>query len=188
MLFRSKVVKGLTEDQLTLISRYLALLAVPAKRSVASGFPKGVTPLPDLDVNPAQVATGAQVFQANRCNACHVASLKTGNTSEFAELRNQLIKPYTDLLLHDMGSDLADGFVEGRATGSMWRTPALWGIGYTERVAGTAGKVGYLHDGRARTLTESILWHGGEATASRQRFEALSKADRDALLAFLKSL
>jgi CxxC motif-containing protein (DUF1111 family) len=184
----SKVEKGLTEDQLTLISRYLALLAVPAQRSVASGFPKGVTPLPDLDVNPAQVATGAQVFQANRCNACHVASLKTGNTSEFAELRNQLIKPYTDLLLHDMGSDLADGFVEGRATGSMWRTPALWGIGYTERVAGTAGKVGYLHDGRARTLTEAILWHGGEATASRQRFEALSKADRDALLAFLKSL
>ena len=184
----SKAEKGLSEDDLTLVSRYLALLAVPAQRSVASGFPKGVTPLPDLDVNPTQVAAGALVFQANRCTACHVASMKTGNGSEFAELRNQLIKPYTDLLLHDMGSDLADGFVEGQATGSMWRTSALWGIGYTERIAGSAGKVGYLHDGRARTLTEAILWHGGEATASRQRFEALSKADREALLTFLRSL
>jgi CxxC motif-containing protein (DUF1111 family) len=184
----AKVEKGLSEDDLTLISRYLALLAVPAQRSVASGFPKGVAPLPDLDVNPTQVAAGAKVFEANRCTACHVASMKTGNGSEFAELRNQLIKPYTDLLLHDMGADLADGFVEGQASGTMWRTSALWGIGYTERVAGNAGKVGYLHDGRARTLTEAILWHGGEATTSRQRFEALSKTDREALLAFLKSL
>ncbi|MFG6413304.1 di-heme oxidoredictase family protein [Roseateles sp. DC23W] len=184
----NKVEKGLSEDDLTLVTRYLALLAVPAQRSVASGFPKGVTPLPDLDVNPTQVAAGARIFQANRCTACHVASMKTGNTSEFAELRNQTIRPYTNLLLHDMGPELADGFVEGRATGQMWRTPALWGIGYTERVAGGAGKVGYLHDGRARTLTEAILWHGGEATTSRQRFEALSKADREAMLAFLKSL
>jgi CxxC motif-containing protein (DUF1111 family) len=87
-----------------------------------------------------------------------------------------------------MGPELADNLIEGQATGSMWRTSALWGIGYTEKVAGSGIKVGYLHDGRARTLTEAILWHGGEATASRQRFEALSKADRDALLAFLGSL
>ena len=87
-----------------------------------------------------------------------------------------------------MGTDLADNFIEGQATGSMWRTSALWGIGYTERVAGAAGKVGYLHDSRARTLTEAIMWHAGEGTASRQRFAALSKADRDALLAFLGSL
>ncbi len=182
-----KVEKGLSEDELTLISRYVALLAVPAQRSVSSGFPKGVAPLPYLDVNPAQVAVGAKVFQANRCSACHTVEMKTGSGTEFAELRNQKIKPYTDLLLHDMGPDLADQFVEGQATGSMWRTSPLWGIGYTERVAGDA-KVGYLHDGRARTLTEAILWHGGEATASRKRFEALSKADRDALLAFLGSL
>jgi len=114
--------------------------------------------------------------------------MKTGNVSELAEVRNQTIKPYTDLLLHDMGADLADTLIEGQATGSMWRTSALWGIGYTERVAGTAGKVGYLHDSRARTLTEAIMWHGGEATTSRQKFEALSKTDRDALLAFLGSL
>jgi len=183
-----KVEKGLTEDELTLVTRYLGLLAVPAQRSVASGFPKGVAPLPYLDVNPTQVAAGAKVFQDNRCTACHVAQMKTGNTSEFAELRNQLIRPYTDLLLHDMGQDLADNFVEGQASGSMWRTSALWGIGYTERVAGSTGKVGYLHDSRARTLTEAIMWHGGEATVSRQRFEALSKEDREALLAFLNSL
>jgi CxxC motif-containing protein (DUF1111 family) len=114
--------------------------------------------------------------------------MKTGTNTELAEARNQTIKPYTDLLLHDMGADLADNFVEGQATGSMWRTSALWGIGYTERIASSAGKVGYLHDSRARTLTEAILWHGGEASTSRQRFQALSKTDRDALLAFLSSL
>ena len=183
-----KVEKGISEDDLTQITRYLGLLSVPAQRSMASGFPKGVAPLSYLDVNPTQVAAGAKLFQANRCTACHTAEMKTGGTSEFAELRNQLIKPYTDLLLHDMGPDLADNFVEGQASGPLWRTSALWGIGYTERVAGSAGKVGYLHDSRARNLTEAIMWHGGEATTSRQRFEALSKADREALLAFLNSL
>src|SRR4029453_478365 len=104
--------------------------------------------------------------------------------TELAKARNQTIKPYTDLLLHDMGPDLADGLTEGQATGSMWRTPALWGIGYTGTVAGSEIQVGFLHDSRARTLTEAIMWHGGEGTASRQRFEQLSKADREALLAF----
>jgi CxxC motif-containing protein (DUF1111 family) len=183
-----KTDKGLTEDELTLMTRYLRLLAVPAQRSQTSGFPKGVSPLPYLNVDPAKVAAGAQVFQAARCTACHVSDLKTGTGTEFAELRNQSIKPYTDLLLHDMGPDLADNLVEGQAPGGMWRTSALWGIGYTERVAGAAGKVGYLHDGRARSLIEAILWHGGESTTSRQRFEQLSASDRDALLAFLQSL
>lgn len=184
----AKVEAGIAEADLQLITRYLGLLGVPAQRSVASGFPKGVSPLPYLDVNATQVAAGAKVFENNRCTACHTSSMKTGSLSELAEVRNQTIKPYTDMLLHDMGPDLADNLTEGQASGSMWRTSALWGIGYTERVAGTAGKVGYLHDSRARTLIEAILWHGGEATASRQRFEALSKADRDALLAFLGSL
>jgi CxxC motif-containing protein (DUF1111 family) len=184
----NKVERGIAEDDLKLITRYLGLLSVPAQRSVASGFPKGVSPLPYLDVNPAQVALGATVFQSSKCAACHTSEMKTGLGSELAEVRNQTIKPYTDLLLHDMGPDLADNLIEGQATGSLWRTSALWGIGYTERVAGTAGKVGYLHDSRARTLTEAIMWHGGEATTSRQKFEALSKTDRDALLAFLGSL
>jgi len=184
----AKVEPGLTEDALQLITRYLGLLAVPAQRSLASGFPKGVTPLSYLDVNPTQVAAGAKVFDNMKCTSCHTSEMKTGSVSELAEARNQTIKPYTDLLLHDMGTDLADNLVEGQATGSMWRTSALWGIGYTEKVAGSTNTVGYLHDSRARTLTEAILWHGGEAAASRQRFQALSKADRDALLAFLGSL
>lgn len=183
-----RVEAGIPEDVLKLITRYLGLLGVPAQRSQASGFPKGVSPLPYLDVNPTQVANGARVFDGIRCTACHVAQMRTGSGSELSEVRNQIIRPYTDLLLHDMGADLADNFVEGQATGSMWRTSALWGIGYTARVAGKNIPVGYLHDGRARTLTEAILWHGGEGTASRSRFEGLAKADRDALLAFLNSL
>jgi CxxC motif-containing protein (DUF1111 family) len=184
----AKVEPGLSEEALQLITRYIGMLGVPAQRSMVSGFPKGVSPLSYLDVNPAQVAAGAKVFEANRCTACHTSEIKTGALAELAEARNQTIRPYTDMLLHDMGPDLADNLIEGQATGSMWRTSALWGIGYTEKVAGSNIKVGYLHDSRARTLTEAIMWHGGEATASRQRFEALSKADRDALLAFLNSL
>jgi len=183
-----RVDAGIPEDALKLVTRYLGLLGVPAQRSQASGFPRGVTPLPYLDVNPAQVANGARIFDAIRCTACHVPQMRTGSGSELSEVRNQVIRPYTDLLLHDMGPDLADGFVEGQATGSMWRTSALWGIGYTARVAGTSVPVGYLHDSRARTLTEAIMWHGGEGATSRTRFSALSRADRDALLAFLNSL
>lgn len=183
-----RVDRGLTEEALQSISHYLALLAVPAQRSVESGFPAGVAPLPHLKVNSMQVAAGAAVFAGAKCVACHTSQVRTGNGTEFAELRNQLIRPYTNLLLHDMGPDMADNLVEGQATGSMWRTPPLWGLGYTEAAAAKGGIVGYLHDGRARTLTEAILWHGGEATTSRLRFEALSTSDRQALLAFLKSL
>jgi CxxC motif-containing protein (DUF1111 family) len=184
----SKVEPGITEDTLKLLTRYVGLLGVPAQRSLVSGFPKGVAPLSYLDVNPEQVAAGATVFQTTKCNSCHVMEMTTGTGSELAETRNQTIRPYTDLLLHDMGADLADNLVEGQASGSMWRTSALWGIGYTEKVAGTGVKVGYLHDSRARTLTEAILWHGGEASTSRQLFEQLSTQDRAALLAFLNSL
>ncbi len=180
--------KGVTEAELTAISHYLALVGVPAQRSIASGFPKGVTALDEHNVNPVQVSAGASVFQGMKCQACHTVELKTGPGHLFAELRNQTIRPYTDLLLHDMGAALADNFVEGQAAGNMWRTAPLWGIGYTEKVMGKNGKVGYLHDGRARNLTEAIMWHGGEAERSRQRFENLSNAEREALMAFLKSL
>jgi CxxC motif-containing protein (DUF1111 family) len=184
----SKVEPGISNDVLQLLTRYVGLLGVPAQRSLVSGFPKGVSPLSYLDVNPAQIAAGSKVFDTLKCSSCHTREMKTGAIAELAEARNQTIRPYTDLLLHDMGSDLADGFVEGQATGSMWRTSALWGIGYTEKVAGNGIKVGYLHDSRARTLTEAILWHGGEATTSRQRFEQLSAQDRAALMSFLGSL
>ena len=113
--------------------------------------------------------------------------MKTGRHHPFAELRDQTIRPFADLLLHDMGPALADPLPEGRARGAMWRTSPLWGIGYTAQGAEST-PVGYLHDGRARTLTEAILWHGGEAEKSRQRFERLSKADREALLAWIRSL
>ncbi|MYM84307.1 c-type cytochrome [Duganella sp. FT50W] len=180
--------KGISEADLQSLSHYLALVAVPAQRSLASGFPKGVAPIDELNVDPAKVAAGAKVFQGMRCAACHTVEMKTGSGHLFAELRNQTIRPYTDLLLHDMGDGLADKFAEGQAKGNMWRTAPLWGIGYTEKVMGNSAKVGYLHDGRARSLTEAIMWHDGEATKSRQRFEALSKTDREALMAFLKSL
>jgi CxxC motif-containing protein (DUF1111 family) len=180
--------KGISEADLQTLSRYLALVAVPAQRSIASGFPKGVAPTEELNVNPAQVRAGAMLFQGMRCAACHTAEMRTGPGHLFAELRNQTIRPYSDLLLHDMGAGLADNLVEGQAKGNMWRTAPLWGLGYSEKVIGAAGTVGYLHDGRARNLTEAILWHDGEGAASRQRFEKLSKTDREALLAFLKSL
>ncbi|SHN38078.1 di-heme oxidoredictase family protein, partial [Rhizobacter sp. OV335] len=184
----NRVDTGLTEDALKLLERYVALLAVPAQRSVASGYPKGVTPLAALNPDVNKITAGETVFNTLKCQSCHVQSMTTGSTSEFQEARNQKIKPYTDMLLHDMGADLGDGLTEGLATGSMWRTSPLWGIGYTELVAGKTIKVGYLHDSRARTLTEAIVWHGGEGKASRDRFVALSKADREALLAFLGSL
>jgi CxxC motif-containing protein (DUF1111 family) len=180
--------KGITETDLQAMTRYLSLVAVPAQRSLTSGFPKGVAPLDELNVNPVQVAAGSKLFQGMRCAACHTSEMKTGSGHLFAELRNQTIRPYSDLLLHNMGPGLADKLAEGQATGDMWRTAPLWGIGYTEKVMGNAARAGYLHDGRARNLTEAILWHGGEADVARQRFEKLSKADRDSLLAFLKSL
>ncbi|MCU5782001.1 carbohydrate binding module family 32 domain-containing protein [Alcanivorax balearicus MACL04] len=178
---------GLPDDALQLMADYLQLLAVPAQRSQVSGFPQGVSPLPYLDVDPNKVTQGEQVFNDIRCNACHVSEIQTSARSRFAEVRNQTIRPYTDLLLHDMGEGLADDFAEGLASGRMWRTPALWGIGYTKYVAGDI-PVGYLHDGRARTLTEAIIWHGGEAEVIKNRFINLSSKHREALLAFLGSL
>jgi CxxC motif-containing protein (DUF1111 family) len=102
-----------------------------------------------------------------------------------AELRNQTIHPYTDLLLHDMGPGLADNLGEGNASGSQWRTSPLWSVGLTAAVSGGEA---YLHDGRARNLAEAILWHDGEGAASREAFRNMSASDRAALIAFLQSL
>jgi len=101
-------------------------------------------------------------------------------------LRSQTIHPYTDLLLHDMGPGLADSLPEGLASGAEWRTPPLWSLGLTAGVA--EGREAYLHDGRARNLSEAILWHGGEAAASRESFRTMDSSARSALLAFLRSL
>ncbi|ATB26589.1 di-heme oxidoredictase family protein [Melittangium boletus] len=179
---------ALSEDELQRMSDYLSLIGVPAQRSLRSGYPEGIRVSPEHDVNPQLIARGGAVFAEARCTSCHTPEMTTGNTHPFAELRDQTIRPYTNMLLHDMGPELADTLTEGQAGPSLWRTAPLWGLGSLKYVQGGAQNVRYLHDGRARTLTEAIVWHGGEASASRARFEALPKADRDALIAFLESL
>ena len=109
----------------------------------------------------------------------------TRDDPERPELSRQLIWPYTDLLLHDMGPGLADGRSEGRASGQEWRTAPLWGIGLT---AAVSGHTRFLHDGRARSLLEAVLWHGGEAETAKQRVVRMTRREREALLAFLASL
>jgi len=139
-----------------------------------------------------------QLFDDLGCGACHRADVTTSAFHPFAELRDQVIHPYTDLLLHDMGPELADDLGEGIATGAEWRTPPLWGIGLGPCVTGgvegpnqrqvCTPHESYLHDGRARTLTEAIRWHGGEGAASKESFEAAPSADQAALLTFLRTL
>jgi CxxC motif-containing protein (DUF1111 family) len=131
-----------------------------------------------------QAERGRQLFHTFGCVSCHVETHVTGPHA-IPELANQTIHPYTDLLLHDMGDGLADNRPDFGASGSEWRTPALWGIGLAQTIQ---PGVGYLHDGRARTFEEAILWHGGEAVSRRERFRNASKADRDAIVAFLSSL
>ncbi|MCL7461547.1 di-heme oxidoredictase family protein [Pseudomonas sp. NW5] len=148
---------------------YTRNLAVPARRNV----------------DDPQVLAGKSLFHQAGCQACHTPSFTTAADAAEPELASQLIRPYTDLLLHDMGDGLADNRGEFLASGREWRTPPLWGIGLTETVN---GHTRFLHDGRARNLLEAILWHGGEAEASRERVLAFDAAQRDALLAFLNSL
>ncbi len=148
---------------------YARNLGVPARRNV----------------DDPQVLEGKRLFYEARCVACHVPKFVTRRDSIGLEQSFQLIWPYTDLLLHDMGEGLADHRPEGNASGREWRTQPLWGIGLTETVS---GQTSFLHDGRARTLLEAILWHGGEAEASRLRVMAMGRKEREALLAFLKSL
>ncbi len=144
--------------QLSELQFYLANLAAPARR--------------DRD----QVLGGERLFAEAGCGACHRPQLRAGE---------QVVEAYTDLLLHDMGDGLADGREDFLASGREWRTPPLWGVGLIERINPGAG---YLHDGRARTLTEALLWHGGEAQVARERFVAMAREERQALLAFLQSL
>jgi CxxC motif-containing protein (DUF1111 family) len=140
---------------------------------------------PQRDWAKAEVIKGREVFTAVGCASCHTPSFETSVFAEHAELRKQKIQPFTDLLLHDMGPGLADTLPEGEATYLEWRTPPLWSIGFT---ADVSGQESYLHDGRARTLAEAILWHGGEGEKSKNAFKALPEADKNALVAFLKSL
>ena len=135
-------------------------------------------------VDEPVVLAGAETFGALGCSSCHTPTLQTGE-ADVPALSNQEIHPYTDLLLHDMGDGLADGRPDFEASGTEWRTPPLWGIGLVELVN---GHTRFLHDGRARSLEEAILWHGGEAAAAQRAYLALSADDRASLIAFLESL
>lgn len=132
-----------------------------------------------------EVLAGEQLFEEIGCAGCHVPTLRTG-ASEIEVLDRVEFHPYTDLLLHDMGPGLDDGYTEGRALTSEWRTPPLWGIGLVESFQGGQGF--FLHDGRARSLAEAIELHGGEAETARDLFLGLSTEDRDRLIRFLRSL
>ncbi|MCB1886950.1 MAG: thiol oxidoreductase [Rhodocyclaceae bacterium] len=148
---------------------YTTTLAVPSRRDPAD----------------PQVLAGKARFHQAGCASCHVPRHVTGPLEGFPELSGQTIYPYTDLLLHDMGEDLADGRPDFEATGREWRTPPLWGVGLIPVVNGHDT---LLHDGRARGVAEAILWHGGEAAAARERFRTMDADGRAALVRFVESL
>jgi CxxC motif-containing protein (DUF1111 family) len=151
------------------VTLYARALAVPARRGVQT----------------ENVLRGERLFVEARCTSCHTPTLRTGLVPDLKALSEQVIHPYTDLLLHDMGPELSDDRPSFRAQGSEWRTPPLWGVGLVHKVN---GHTRFLHDGRARDLNEAVLWHGGEATESRRRYQRMARDERAALLAFLESL
>lgn len=135
--------------------------------------------------NDAAITQGKNVFNQINCTGCHKAELSTGY-SPISALSFKTFSPYTDLLLHDMGSGLDDGYTEGIAKTYEWKTPPLWGLGLSENSQG--GAYFLMHDGRARSIEEAIALHGGEATNSRAAFNNLSQDDKNAVIKFLKSL
>ena len=159
----------ISDTHLDNLTAYVALLGVSARRDLAD----------------AEALQGEALFASAGCSGCHTDTFQTSPYHPHAELRDQTIHPYTDLLLHDMGPGLASTLVEGNASGAEWRTAPLWNIGLT---VGVSGGEAYLHDGRARNLSEAILWHGGEAEASKQAFAGMTQSEKDALIAFLKTL
>ncbi|AUG42775.1 thiol oxidoreductase [Pseudomonas chlororaphis] len=158
-----------SDNILRLVLFYSRNLGVPARR----------------DVGSPQVLAGKNLFYQAGCQSCHTPQFTTAVDAAEPELANQVIRPYSDLLLHDMGEGLADNRSEFQAGGRDWRTPPLWGIGLTQTVS---GHTQFLHDGRARNLLEAVLWHGGEARAAQQQVLSFNAEQRAALLAFLNSL
>ena len=158
-----------SDNILRLVEFYTRNLAVPARR----------------DVGSPQVLAGKNLFYQAGCASCHTPTFTTSANAAEPELANQVIHPYSDLLLHDMGDGLADNRTEFAASGRDWRTAPLWGIGLTRTVS---GHTRFLHDGRARNLLEAVLWHGGEAEPARQQVLQFDAGQRAALLAFLNSL
>ena len=157
------------DESVQKIVAYLQTLAVPGRR----------------DWNKGEILNGKKIFNDLNCGKCHIAKMVTSQKNTFTMLNGQTIRPYTDLLLHDMGEGLADNRPDFKATGSEWRTPPLWGIGMIQ----TVNKHTYLlHDGRARNIEEAILWHGGEAQQSREDFKNLTERDRKLLITFIETL
>ncbi|OXA99137.1 thiol oxidoreductase [Flavobacterium oncorhynchi] len=148
---------------------YSSTLAVPARRNYTE----------------QNVLKGKKKFETIGCVSCHIPKMQTGNNHSIAALRNQTIRPYTDLLLHDMGTDLADNTPDFEATGKEWRTQPLWGIGLIKTVN---NHTNLMHDGRAKSVTEAILWHGGEAKSAKDKFKKLTALERSELLEFINSL
>ena len=161
--------RELGDTALDLMAFYAANLAVPAREHAAD---------PD-------VLRGKALFHEAGCAACHQPSFVTHRLEDEPERSFQLIWPYSDMLLHDMGEGLADHRPEWQANGREWRTAPLWGIGRTQQVS---GQTTFLHDGRARSLLEAILWHGGEAEGARENIRQMDAADRGAIITFLESL
>lgn len=159
----------LTDSVLRAVAFYVRTLAVPARRNT----------------DDPQVLRGEALFTAAKCDRCHVPEQRTAVNVALPPVSNQRILPFTDLLLHDMGQALSDERPSFGAEGSEWRTPPLWGIGLTEVVNGHQN---FLHDGRARSLLEAVLWHGGEAQQSNDAVRAMTTGERAALLAFLNAL
>jgi len=154
---------------LNLVNEFSAYIGVQPARSLTS----------------AKARQGRELFYASGCADCHTPSYTTISDYSLSALSNQKIWPYTDLALHDMGPGLADGVTEFDANGREWRTPPLWGIGLQKRISGSSN---FLHDGRARSINEAILWHGGEAEHAQQQYISLSSSQRAALLKFVKSI
>ncbi len=159
----------LTDSVLRAVAFYVRTLAVPARRNT----------------DDARVLQGEALFSAAKCDRCHIPEQRTEVNVAFPPVSNQRILPYTDLLLHDMGPALSDSRPSFRAEGAEWRTPPLWGIGLTQVVNGHQN---FLHDGRARSLLEAVLWHGGEAQQSSDAVRSMTTEERSALLAFLNAL
>lgn len=175
MGFANHGIQVSTEDMEN-VDLYLQALGVPARRNVTD----------------ATVQKGEQLFYQAKCHLCHITTLRTRprgtvllNNTELPQLGNQVIHPYSDFLLHDMGVELGDDYPSGLAQGVEWRTTPLWGLGLQETVNGHSY---YLHDGRARNLTEAIMWHGGEGAASRTLYARMSREERSAVIKFLESL
>lgn len=154
---------------LNALTFYMRTLAVPARRNV----------------DDPEVLQGQRIFKSIGCVKCHADVHTTKVDVRFKPLSGQIIRPYSDFLLHDMGPDLADNRTEYEASGQEWRTPPLWGVGLSKRVTGHSQ---LLHDGRARSFKEAILWHGGEAQPVKQIFTQLSAGNRASLIRFLESL